>query len=97
MSDYSDFCKMYGGSANDPDVMDNWLSEHANGEEFTNNTIKCVTVLLNSQHHDYYNEWMNKNNYRFEDWVYDNLTYNDSVEHNNYIKITPPHIIHIVT
>lgn len=29
MGDYSDFCEMYGGSASDPDFMDNWLDEHA--------------------------------------------------------------------
>ncbi|KAA1159399.1 hypothetical protein EU508_12600 [Pseudoalteromonas fuliginea] len=28
MSDYSDFCEMYGGSASDPDFMDNWLDEY---------------------------------------------------------------------
>lgn len=28
MSDYQDFCESFGGSANDPDFMDNWLSEH---------------------------------------------------------------------
>jgi len=29
MGNYSDFCEMYGGSAGDPDFMDNWLDEHA--------------------------------------------------------------------
>lgn len=29
MGDYADFCEMYGGSASDPDFMDNWLAEHA--------------------------------------------------------------------
>jgi hypothetical protein len=36
MGDYSDFCESYGGSASDPDFMDNWLEEHASpssGEE----------------------------------------------------------------
>lgn len=28
MSDYQAFCESFGGSANDPDFMDNWLSEH---------------------------------------------------------------------
>lgn len=29
MGDYADFCEMYGGSASDPDFMDNWLDEYA--------------------------------------------------------------------
>jgi len=29
MSDYQDFCKTYGGSANDSDFMDNWLDKYA--------------------------------------------------------------------
>ena len=28
MSDYQDFCEAFGGSASDPDFMDNWLVEH---------------------------------------------------------------------
>ncbi|MBE8232090.1 MAG: hypothetical protein HAW67_00030 [Endozoicomonadaceae bacterium] len=28
MGDYEDFCEYYGGSAGDPDFMDNWLNEH---------------------------------------------------------------------
>lgn len=28
MSDYQDFCEAFGGSASDPDFMDNWLAEH---------------------------------------------------------------------
>ncbi|MBK3456713.1 MULTISPECIES: hypothetical protein [Pseudomonas] len=28
MSDYRDFCEAFGGSASDPDFMDNWLAEH---------------------------------------------------------------------
>ncbi|MDO6528220.1 hypothetical protein Q4519_21385 [Motilimonas sp. 1_MG-2023] len=33
MGDYSDFCEMYGGSAGDPDFMENWLDEHASSLE----------------------------------------------------------------
>ncbi len=29
MSDYSDFCESYGGSANDPDFMGKWLDKYA--------------------------------------------------------------------
>lgn len=28
MSDYQDFCEMFGGNASDPDFMDNWLAEY---------------------------------------------------------------------
>jgi hypothetical protein len=34
MSDYQDFCEMYGGSTNDPNFMDNWFREYA--------SIECV-------------------------------------------------------
>ena len=27
MSDYQDFCEVFGGSASDPDFMDNWLAD----------------------------------------------------------------------
>ncbi|GAB3535644.1 hypothetical protein [Photobacterium alginatilyticum] len=30
MGDYSDFCESFGGSASDPDFMDNWLDTYAN-------------------------------------------------------------------
>ena len=29
MSDYQDFCEAFGGSASDPDFMDNWLAEYS--------------------------------------------------------------------
>ena len=29
MSDYQDFCEMFGGEASDPDFFDNWLQEYA--------------------------------------------------------------------
>lgn len=28
MSDYQDFCEAFGGSASDPDFMDNWLAKY---------------------------------------------------------------------
>lgn len=31
MGDYADFCESYGGSANDPDFMDQWLDKYASG------------------------------------------------------------------
>jgi hypothetical protein len=32
MGDYQDFCESNGGSASDPDFMDNWLSENCREE-----------------------------------------------------------------
>ncbi len=31
MSDYSDFCESYGGSASDPDFIDKWLDQYTSG------------------------------------------------------------------
>lgn len=39
MSDYSDFCESYGGSAGDPDFMDDWLNKYAGETKSQTNNI----------------------------------------------------------
>lgn len=46
MSDYSEFCEYYGGSASDPDFMDNWLSKYASE---TKSRTNHAPITLNAQ------------------------------------------------
>lgn len=48
MSDYQDFCESFGGSANDPDFMDNWLSEYC-----LDSSIHPVRSLTLINEHEY--------------------------------------------
>ncbi|WP_319784114.1 hypothetical protein [Oceanisphaera sp. IT1-181] len=41
MSDYQDFCEAFGGSASDPDFMDNWLAEHAGDVSKTSSELQA--------------------------------------------------------
>ncbi|EJC7121665.1 hypothetical protein MZJ48_002852 [Vibrio parahaemolyticus] len=58
MGDYADFCEMYGGSAGDPDFMDEWLEKYAvhddseDDEElewYLNDATQSPYDLLNEQ------------------------------------------------
>ena len=46
MSDYSDFCESYGGSASDPDFMDDWLNKYASE---TKSQINNISIKYEAQ------------------------------------------------
>lgn len=46
MSDYSDFCESYGGSASDPDFMDDWLNKYASE---TKTQINNISIKYEAQ------------------------------------------------
>ncbi|MGK0273344.1 MAG: hypothetical protein ACI88H_004024 [Cocleimonas sp.] len=58
MGEYSDFCEMYGGSASDPDFMDNWLEEHA-GPRDRDEEFEWYLENEEKSHHDILLEHLN--------------------------------------
>lgn len=52
MSEYAEFCESYGGSASDPEFMDNWLDKYASPEDevlwYVENEKKSHYDLLHS-------------------------------------------------
>lgn len=84
MGDYQDFCEAYGGSANDPDFMDNWLNEHVNeGKHLKIQNHNSNSSVLKSKYKLSNNEWTQVKEYVA---IYIKYSFKEHYEVNNYIS-----------
>lgn len=76
MSDYEDFCQMYGGSVNDPEFIDEWLEEQEKEEKLTDEK-RANKYGISVDELDQVDRYVQ---------IFRNCSFNEHWEVNNYIS-----------